>query len=55
MNPIQQVLTAFLPSKRKTTPSGWTSFDAPCCIHNGESADKRKRGGVMLNGDGTVS
>ena len=55
MNPIQQVLTAFLPSKRKTTPSGWTSFDAPCCVHNGESADKRKRGGVMLNGDGTVS
>ena len=55
MNPIQQVLTAFLPPKRKTTPSGWTSFDAPCCVHNGESADKRKRGGVMINGDGTVS
>ena len=55
MNPIQQVLTTFLPPKRKATPSGWTSFDAPCCIHNGEGADTRKRGGIMFNGDGTIS
>lgn len=55
MNSIQSSITAALPAKRKQTPSGWISFDAPCCVHNGESADKRKRGGMMINGDGTVS
>jgi len=55
MNSIQSSITAALPAKRKQTPSGWISFDAPCCVHNGESADKRKRGGMMVNGDGTVS
>jgi len=55
MNSIQTSITAALPAKRKQTPSGWISFDAPCCVHNGEGADKRKRGGMMVNGDGTVS
>jgi len=55
MNPIQTALTSALPPKRKQTPSGWISFDAPCCVHNGEGADKRKRGGMMFNGDGTIS
>ena len=55
MNPIQTAMTTALPARRKQTPSGWISFDAPCCVHNGESADKRKRGGMMINGDGTVS
>ena len=55
MNSIQSSITTALPSKRKQTPSGWISFDAPCCVHNGEGADKRKRGGMMFNGDGTVS
>ena len=55
MNSIQSSITAALPAKRKQTPSGGISFDAPCCVHNGESADKRKRGGMMVNGDGTVS
>jgi len=55
MNSIQSTITTALPSKRKQTPSGWVSFDAPCCVHNGEGADKRKRGGIMFNGDGTVS
>lgn len=45
---------AYLPAKRKTTPSGWTSFNAPCCIHNGTGADTRGRGGVISEGD-TVS
>ena len=44
-----------MPAKRKTTPSGWTSFNAPCCIHNGDSADKRQRGGLITNPDGGVS
>lgn len=55
MSIVQETLTLHLPSKRKTTPSGWTSFNAPCCIHNGDSADKRQRGGLISNGDGGVS
>ena len=52
MNLIQATLTAALPPKRKNTPSGWTSFNAPCCHHRGEKVDKRKRGGVLMNADG---
>lgn len=48
---IDTVLT-YLPHKRKTTPSGWTSFNAPCCHHNGHTADTRGRGGVIQNDDG---
>jgi len=48
---IETVLT-FLPPKRKTTPSGWTSFNAPCCIHNGETRDTKLRGGIIQEGDG---
>ena len=39
------------PGKKKTTQSGWTSFNAPCCIHNGHSLDKRGRGGIKTDGD----
>ena len=52
MNLIQATLTASLPLKRKSTPSGWTSFNAPCCHHRGEKIDKRKRGGILTNDDG---
>ena len=55
MNLIQSTILTSLPSGRKKTPSGWTSFNAPCCVHNGESADKRKRGGIMTTADGTLS
>jgi len=55
MSIVLETLTLHLPSKRKTTPSGWTSFNAPCCIHNGDSADKRQRGGLITNADGGVS
>jgi len=48
---IETVLT-YLPAKRKTTPSGWTSFNAPCCIHNGETRDQKQRGGVIQEGGG---
>ena len=54
MSIVSDVITAHLPSKRKTTPSGWTSFNAPCCHYNGASADKRGRGGLISEGD-TVS
>lgn len=52
MNEIQAGLLALLPSKRKTTPSGWTSFNAPCCHNRGESRDDRARGGVLINSAG---
>ena len=55
MNLIQSTILTSLPSGRKKTPSGWISFNAPCCVHNGESADKKKRGGIMTSTDGTVS
>ena len=55
MNLIQNTILTSLPAGRKKTPSGWISFNAPCCVHNGETADKKKRGGVMTSADGTVS
>ena len=47
---IETVLT-YLPHKRKKTPSGWVSFNAPCCQHNGQSIDTRQRGGIIQEGD----
>ena len=54
MSIVSDTITAHLPGNRKTTPSGWTSFNAPCCQHNGNSADTRGRGGLISEGD-TVS
>ena len=39
-------ILGYLPAKRKATPSGWISFNAVCCAHNGSTADKRSRGGL---------
>ena len=55
LNIISDFIRSILPVKKKTTPSGWTSFNAPCCVHNGESADTRGRGGLTANPDGSVS
>ena len=51
MSIVSDLLTAYLPSKRKTTPSGWTSFNAPCCHNNGNTTDTRGRGGLISEGD----
>jgi len=51
MSIVSDILTVYLPAKRKTTPSGWISFNAPCCVHNGEGADTRGRGGVIHEGE----
>jgi len=48
-------VVSFLPSKRKQTASGWISFNAPCCIHRGDSQDKRQRGGIKPGTDGSWS
>lgn len=45
-------VVSFLPAKRKKTSSGWISFNAPCCVHNGESADRRQRGGIKSQDQG---
>ena len=56
LNTIQDAVRLILPGKRKTnSSSGWISFNAVCCHHNGESADTRGRGGMMMNADGGVS
>lgn len=45
-------ILTYLPSRRKSTSSGWISFNAPCCTHNGESADRRQRGGIKASDQG---
>ena len=55
LNIISDFIKGILPTKKKTTPSGWTSFNGVCCPHNGESADTRGRGGLTANTDGSVS
>lgn len=49
MNLIADTVSSYLPAKRKKTPSGWISFNAPCCD------DKRQRGGFIVNDGGAVS
>jgi len=44
-------ILTIVPGKKKQTQSGWTSFNAPCCHHNGHNPDKRMRGGIKTNGD----
>lgn len=46
---------SFLPGKKKQTASGWTSFNAPCCVHRGDTPDKRQRGGIKPSADGSFS
>ena len=55
MSIVYETLTFHLPHKRKQTPSGWLSFNAPCCVHNGTSADTRQRAGVKTGEGGSVS
>lgn len=54
MNLIQAAVQAVLPSKRKTTTGGWTSFNAVCCHHRGEKSDTRMRGGIIFAEDSFV-
>lgn len=43
-----------LPPKTKASPSGWNSFNAPCCQHRGHKPDTRKRAGIRFDGEGIV-
>lgn len=49
MSLIIDTVQSYLPPKRKVTPSGWVSFNAVCCHHNGTNNDTRQRGGIMIN------
>lgn len=39
-------ILGYIPGKRKATPSGWVSFNCPCCD------DRRGRGGIKLTEQG---
>ena len=43
-------ILTILPGKKKTTASGWWSFNAPCCHYNGHKSDRRGRGGIKTDG-----
>jgi hypothetical protein len=45
------VLT-YVPARRKASASGWISFNALCCVHNGTTADRRQRGGIKITEQG---
>ena len=51
---IKDAVINLLPAKRKHS-NKWISFNAPCCVHNGESRDTRGRGGITAHDDGLVS
>lgn len=48
MTLVLDTLSSLIPPRAKRTPSGWTSFNAPCCQHRGQNRDTRKRGGVII-------
>lgn len=45
-------ILGYLPAKRKQSTSGWVSFNAVCCTHNGQGQDRRTRGGLKISNDG---
>jgi len=55
MGIVFDTIVQHLPRKRKQTPSGWMSFNAPCCIHNGTGQDTRGRGGLIQNAEQGLS
>jgi hypothetical protein len=40
---------SLISARAKSSPSGWTSFNAPCCHHRGHGQDTRKRGGLRFD------
>lgn len=54
MTLVVDIFRNLLPPRAKKSPSGWTSFNAPCCHHRGHKPDTRKRAGVRFDNDGIV-
>jgi hypothetical protein len=44
-------ILSIVPGKKKSTSSGWTSFNAICCHNRGHKVDKRNRGGIKFDGN----
>lgn len=54
-NLVYEAILKLASTDRKFTPGGWTSFNGPCCLNNGQPrADTRKRAGVRITQDGSV-
>lgn len=49
LDEFYQSLLAHINTKKRTTPSGWVSFNAPCCHHRGHRQDTKQRGGLIPN------
>jgi len=52
-NIVYEAMMTLMPGSRKRTASGWTNIDGVCCVHNGETQDKRKRLGITMGQDGS--
>lgn len=48
MTLVVDIFRSLLPPRAKSSPSGWTSFNAPCCQHRGHKPDTKKRAGVRF-------
>lgn len=55
LNIIQDFVKTLLPSKRKTQPTGWINFDAPCCEAQGNTKRRSQRGNIIMPSDGSIS
>jgi hypothetical protein len=52
-NIVYDAIMGKVPNDRKKTAGGWTSFNGPCCVYNGQvRADTRKRAGVRMSPEG---
>lgn len=49
MTLVVDLFRSLIPPRAKSSPSGWTSFNAPCCHHRGHKPDTRKRAGVRFD------
>lgn len=49
MTLVLDTFRTLIPPRSKSSPSGWTSFNAPCCHHRGHGQDKRKRAGLRFD------
>lgn len=55
INEISTIFLSYLPYKRRSTPSNWTSLNCPFCMHNGEpTPDTKQKGGLRLEAGGFV-
>lgn len=47
-------ILSLIPPDHKVTNKGWHTFNAPCCVHRGETPDRRGRGGIHMEENGWV-